>query len=183
MSVYFKRFRMRIELPCRMPENFAHVEVQFLNWSDRLVSHHSLAKWVSFRNEMDASVFPCLGEKEGCRQLMRDLTTKGSFIPEATWLAIAYQGTSAEEAIGTIQGLRNHDNEGAIQNVGVAPHWRGHGVGRELLRRALNGFEKSACRHVNLEVTMHNLSAIKLYESIGFRRVETVYKLGHLQLG
>lgn len=156
--------------------------VEWLPWHPRLVGLHALAKWESFRYEMDGNVFPCLADREGCRQLMRDIAAKPNFVPEATWLAIAYPGAMNESVVGTIQGLRTSPLIGAIQNIGVVPAWRGHGIGRELIRRALLGFQEVGCRSVTLEVTVHNSAAIRLYRSIGFERTETVYKYGFVPM-
>ena len=82
--------------------------------------------------------------------------------------------------VGTIQGLRLNAIEGAIQNVGVVPQFRGMGVGRELIQLALQGFREIGCAKVNLEVTIHNTGAIRLYESVGFRYIETVFKVGNV---
>ncbi len=181
MSVFFKRYRMRVELPCRIPERTASDDVAFLPWHPKLLGMHALAKWESFRNEMDGSVFPCLADREGCRQLMRDIAGKNAFVPEATWLAVDRPGTEWESPLGTIQGLLTGPTQGAIQNIGVVPMARGRGVGRELIRRSLLAFHAAGCRNVTLEVTVHNLAAIHLYQSVGFVRYETVFKYGLVQ--
>jgi GNAT superfamily N-acetyltransferase len=183
-AVYFKRYRMQFDLrDVPNPGNQLDAAIWFLEWEDRLVVPHALCKWESFRREIDANVFPCLGEKEGCKQLMRDISQKENFVPEATWLACLYQARSrTPQAVGTIQGLRTNSQFGAIQNIGVVPGFRGKGIGRELIRRSLLGFRSQGCRYVNLEVTIHNLGAIRLYESIGFVKVETVFKVGNLQI-
>jgi GNAT superfamily N-acetyltransferase len=178
MSVFFKRYRMRVELPSRIPERKIQDDISFVPWHPKLLGMHALAKWESFRNEMDGSVFPCLADREGCRQLMRDIAAKDSFVAEATWLAVEGIGTEWEAPLGTIQGLRPSPVQGAIQNIGVVPEARNRGIGRELIRRALLGFHASGCRCVTLEVTVHNLSAIDLYRSVGFQRIETVFKYG-----
>lgn len=178
MAVFFKRYRMRVDLPCRISERTASDDISFLPWHPKLLGMHALAKWESFRNEMDGSVFPCLADREGCRQLMRDIAGKNSFVPESTWLAIERGGTPWEAPLGTIQGLRQGPVHGAIQNIAVVPIARGRGLGRELIRKALLGFHAAGCRYVTLEVTVHNLRAIELYRSVGFQRIETVFKYG-----
>jgi len=189
-SVFFKRYRMQIELdPLTTPtvtnpnrtSRSASEPIEWLAWQPKWSGFHALAKWESFRHEMDGNVFPCLADREGCRQLMRDIASKSNFVPEATWLAVTGSGTSWEAPIGTIQGLRTGPVLGAIQNIGVVPAWRGYGIGRELIQRALNGFQSVGCRQVTLEVTVHNLSAIRLYQSIGFKPMETVFKYGYVQ--
>ncbi|MFN7731923.1 MAG: GNAT family N-acetyltransferase [Pirellula sp.] len=189
-SVFFKRYRMQMEVdsiaPSPAPAPSSAVDptktVEWLPWHPRLVGLHALAKWESFRFEMDGNVFPCLADREGCKQLMRDIVAKPNFVPEATWLAIANAGTLSESVVGTIQGLRTGPSIGAIQNIGVVPAWRGHGIGRELIRRSLLGFQDVGCRSVTLEVTVHNSAAIRLYRSIGFERTETVYKYGFVPM-
>ncbi len=179
--VYFKRHKMQIDLlKFDRPYIPSESVFRFVPWSEKVIGQHALAKWDSFRLEIDANVFPCLGDRDGCRQLMRDISLRDNFVPEATWLAIADPEGKPEVPVGTIQGLRLNAIEGAIQNVGVVPQFRGMGLGRELLQLALQGFRETGCAKVNLEVTIHNTGAIRLYESVGFRYVETVFKVGNV---
>ena len=64
-----------------------------------------------------------------------------------------------------------------MQNVGVVPGWRGLGLGRALVMRALHGFRTAGMRAVYLEVTAANGHAVDLYRDLGFRCTRTVYKL------
>ena len=179
--VYFKRYKMQIDLEqADLSFEPPQSEIQYFPWSDKMMGFHSLAKWESFRFEMDATVFPCLGNRDGCRQLMRDLTQRSNFVPEATWLALSIASGVPDSPVGTIQGLQIDNRLGAIQNIGVVPVFRGKGVGKRLLVLALRGFRDTGCKRVNLEVTIHNLGAIRLYESIGFQTVETVFKVGNV---
>ena len=66
---------------------------------------------------------------------------------------------------------------GAIQNVGVVPGWRGCGVGRALVLKALHGFRAAGMRACYLEVTADNAPAVSLYRTLGFRCTRTHYKL------
>lgn len=167
----------------QIPDPQCSSDITFAEWGEKLTSMHALCKWESFRREMDVNVFPCLGERDGCKRLMRDISQKDAFVPEATWLAVGQDSNPKNLiAVGTIQGLRSNATHGAIQNIGVIPNFRGRGVGRELIRRALHGFQSQGCRYVTLEVTVHNLGAIKLYESIGFQKSEVVFKVGSLGL-
>ena len=135
---------------------------RFVPWSEKVLGQHALAKRDSFRLEIDANVFPCLGDRDGCRQLMRDISLRANFVPEATWLAIADPEGKPEVPAETIQGLRLNTKEGAIQNVGGLPQFRGMGLGRELRQLSLQGFRETGCCKVNLEVTIHNTGAIRL---------------------
>jgi hypothetical protein len=52
-------------------------------WHDGLLDAHARTKFRSFRSEIDAVVFPCLGDLEGCRRLMREIRGKAGFLPAA----------------------------------------------------------------------------------------------------
>ncbi|GIW98802.1 MAG: N-acetyltransferase [Pirellulaceae bacterium] len=178
---YFKRYRMEIRLDsiapeflrsCHLPSGF-----ELAPWDPTLLKDHAEVKYLSFSHEIDAHVFPCLGQRQGCRQLMEEISSRENFVPEATWLAYRRAGFDSPQPCGTIQGLRASAKEGAIQNIGVHPQCRGLGIGRCLLVAALQGFAKVGCRYAHLEVTVQNVDAIRLYERCGFRRVETLFKV------
>lgn len=174
---YFKRFRMEIdlagrELSLRMPAGY-----RLIPWDDLLLEVHADVKYASFRTEIDSNVFPCLGDLVGCHRLMHEIRQKEGFLPEATWLvARDLKGRESPEYCGTIQGIRDHTGFGAVQNLGVAPEHRGQGLGRVLMLRSLQGFQKVGLARAFLEVTAQNDSAIRLYQSIGFAKARTVYK-------
>ncbi|RUL87913.1 GNAT family N-acetyltransferase [Tautonia sociabilis] len=140
-------------------------------WEDSLLEAHAEVKYFCFRDEIDAHVFPCLGDRAGCRRLMREIRRKSGFLPAATWLIAAPGGY-----VATIQGVIDRDGFGAIQNVGVLPEYRGQGLGRRLVARSLMGFRERGLSRAFLEVTADNVHAVRLYRSIGFRRVKTLYK-------
>ena len=107
---------------------------------------------------------------------MREITSRAAFVPESTWLCRFREPNSGKvEPVGTIQGIQI-DEWGAVQNVGVDPNHRGHGLGSILLSRAGQGFLNSGLRRMHLEVTTDNTAAIRLYERLGFRRARVVYK-------
>ena len=172
---YFKRYRMEIDLtkqiipPTTMPDCY-----QLSPWHPDLVELHAEVKYQSFRFELDVNVFRCLGDREGCRRLMRDISRRSNFIPEATWL-LEYSGESPEPC-GTIQGLVDASGVGAIQNLGVTAAHRNLGLGTQLLLAALRGFRERGLERAYLEVTAQNSAAVRLYDRLGFHRVKTVYK-------
>lgn len=180
-----------IDLSTVRPPN----EIRMMPWASGLLRDHGKVKYESFRNEMDASVFSCLGQRDGCIRLMKDLAGRTDFVPQATWLALGPYGPGGKlMPIGTIQGLRveavkESDQrrtlevpQGSIQNVGIVPDCRGMGLGRVLLAYALAGFQETGCRSVSLEVTSHNTAAIRLYLSMRFSIAETVYKVADVPI-
>ncbi len=175
---YFKRYRMEIDLAGRdfsrasPPEGY-----RFVAWDESLMGAFARAKYLSFRSEIDANVFPCLGELAGCRRLMGEIARKPGFLPQATWLAVAEAaGRRRPEYCGTVQGIRARAGLGAIQNLGIAPSHRDVGLGTSLLFQALQGFHQAGLKRVYLEVTAQNDGAIRLYRRLGFTMVKTVFK-------
>lgn len=175
---YFKRFRMEIDLAANeIARQPLPVEYCLVPWHSSLVDVHAETKYESFRSEIDAHVFPCLGDLQGCQRLMQEIARKDGFLPEATWL-VAHSAGPGEtvEYCGTVQGIYDRSRIGAIQNLGITPMHRGRGIGTSLLLAALEGFRQVGLKRAFLEVTAQNVGAIRLYQRMGFDSVRTVYK-------
>jgi ribosomal protein S18 acetylase RimI-like enzyme len=175
---YFKRYRMEIDLVGRdlswtaVPQGY-----RLLPWDGTLLDAHAEAKYLSFRDEMDANVFPCLGELAGCRRLMGDIAAKSNFLPGATWLAVHVGPDGLKrENCGTIQGIEGRGGMGSIQNLGIAAAHRNRGLGTAMLFAALRGFRQAGLNRVSLEVTADNDGAVHLYRRHGFTTTKTVFK-------
>ncbi len=168
---YFKRHRM--ELPLRAPLAPAALPVgyRWLAWDDRLIALHAEVKFLSFHQHGDALVFPSLGTRTGCHDLMAAIRYRPNFCPQATWLIEGPEG-----CVGTIQGLLDDNGYGGIQNLGVVPECRGLGLGRALLMQALAGFASVGVPRAFLEVTATNDPAVRLYRAAGFRAYKTLYR-------
>ena len=175
-STYFKRFRMEVDLGVPRFAAALPAGYRFVPWNEALLDAHARTKFRAFRDEIDAAVFPCLGELDGCRRLMHEIRGKAGFLPLATWLVA--RGTSPADLqwCGTIQGVIDGHGVGMIQNVGVVPGHRGLGLGTCLVERALAGFRARGLRAASLEVTVDNGGAVRLYQRLGFRRTRTIYK-------
>ena len=179
MSVtYFKRFRMQFDLRGPLPEvPTADPLYDFLPWNEDLIRAHARAKYDSFRNELDANVFPCLAQRDGCEGLMREIASRSGFVAEATWLVSSmHHRQNSPSWCGTVQGINDNGLTGSIQNLGVTPKHRGCGLAQGLLIRALAGFRSIGMDTASLEVTARNDDAIRLYQRFGFQIVRTVYK-------
>jgi hypothetical protein len=178
---YFKRYRMEFDLRDWRPGDlFVPSGYELVPYAAELLREHAIAKFNSFRQELDADVFPCLSRRDGCLRLMREITSRRDFVPAATWL-VRYREPVGDAsphgpiAVGTIQGLSS-DGWGAIQNLGIDPAHRGKGLGSLLLSKAAQGFRGAGLERMHLEVTTENTGAVRLYERLGFKRSSVVYK-------
>ena len=199
---YVKRLRMSLELPDlaeteknipALPEGFV-----WLPWHPCLTDTHGEVKFLAFHRSFDADVFPTFRSRQACIALMRSIAAHSGFVPQATWLiarrlpdspqsirvderneyALRSRKPETEplDYIATIQGIRTSPGIAGIQNVAVRPEFRGRGLGRALLMKALDGFRRAGIRKVTLEATSGNTPAIRLYETSGFRLYQTLYK-------
>jgi GNAT superfamily N-acetyltransferase len=84
--------------------------------------------------------------------------------------------TTAWRYCGAVQGVRERNGLGAIQNLGVAHEHRQRGLGESLLLHCLAGFRQAGVCRVYLEVTAQNAHAIRLYRRLGFITTKIVYK-------
>ena len=73
------------------------------------------------------------------------------------------------QAVGTV--ALKHEGEGVFEltKMAVAPQLRGAGVGRLLMRGALEAFQARGGRELFLESSSKLGPALALYESVGFR--------------
>ena len=149
---YFKRFRMEIDLGRQLPEPVPPPGYRLIAWNPHLIVAHAETKYHSFRTEIDANVFPCLGDYDGCVRLMSEIARKDGFLPGAPgcWRSMrsipTSPTTSPAGCCGTIQGIRDRSGMGAIQNLGIVPEHRGRGLGSCLMLKALAGLSAgTAC--------------------------------------
>ena len=62
-------------------------------------------------------------------------------------------------------------DEAEILSLGVAVKWQRHGLGRRLIEGLIRAAQRAEARRLFLEVNAGNLAALKLYESLDFKKV------------
>jgi len=114
---YFKRYRMELALRADLfpapppPDGYTLLPFRY-----SMLNQHALAKYLSFRHEIDSQVFPCLGDLRGCQRLMEDISTKVGFVPRATWLATCPRPTVARRGPdGSTSGLTSGPTGGEMR--------------------------------------------------------------------
>jgi len=167
---HFKRYRMERPL-AGLPEPSPLTAGYWPTpWQEHLLQIHADVKFHCFRGDLDGRLFPNLGDRIGCGELMASLRARDGFCSAATWLMAGPEGYC-----GTVQGVLE-GRSGAIQNLGIVPEQRGRGLGAALLILALRGFARAGAVRCSLEVTADNAAAIGLYLRYGFRRTRVFYR-------
>jgi ribosomal protein S18 acetylase RimI-like enzyme len=173
---YVKRYKMETLLSAPPPKSELPKGFHWVPWKESLLETHANVKYLSFRGEMDANIFPCFRDYLGCYRLMRGIRSKPGFLPQATWLIVHGSPQEGLEHCATIQGVRIEGTFGSIQNVGVIAKYRRRGLAHSLVKQALRGFYAAGIRRVMLEVTAENTTAINIYKRIGFEIKKSLYK-------
>lgn len=72
------------------------------------------------------------------------------------------------KAVGYISCLIEERNVGRISLFAVDPEYRGRGIGKDLMRRALQWFREESCEVVRVSTQGANLGALRFYVRAGF---------------
>ena len=165
----------RLESPA-LPKSFFWKE-----WNPSLVSEHARVVFEAFSVDVDARVFPTYRQLAACEHLVDATSSASSFAPEATW-AICARGfptpdkdECGAECCAAVQCLWKRESIGEIKNVSVRPSARRRGLGKALVLKALESFERIGAKRIVLEVTAENVGALLMYSSIGFRPLRYFY--------
>ncbi len=152
------------------------LRVAFTSWNERLERfREETAHLVSaaYRGHVDSEINDQYRTIPGARHFLTNIIQYpgcGKFSPRASMVAI-------DEGSGKICGVSLaslvSEKSGHITQLCILPGVRGARLGYELLRQSLMDLLAQGCTSASLTVTCTNVSAIRLYESLGFRALTT----------
>ncbi len=105
--------------------------------------------------------------------LVRHVHAQPDFDP--TTIAVVTPRGEPERLVGfcrTVLLDEEGERHGDIHLIGVAPAWRGRGLGRDLLRWGVHRLREGGATKLTLTVEARNERALGLYERHGFERVQ-----------
>ena len=182
---YVKRLEMTLDLTTRrMTEPILPSGFFWTPWNPLFIPIHARILHNSFRDDLDGRVFPTYRQYDACEHLIRASSSSKSFAPEGTWLVgretSLFHATEivigrSVEYCAAIQCVCQTKRVGEIQNVSTLPQFRRLGLARALVEHALWGFIKKGRTQARLEVTAENITAIRLYASLGFQTKKYFY--------
>jgi len=82
--------------------------------------------------------------------------------------------TRGDELIAYAVSTIDHKCIGEIDSLCVKEQYRGQGIGKQLIRRAIDWMESEGAKSYTLQVVHGNDRAMSLYQSLGFRPVRHV---------
>ena len=80
-----------------------------------------------------------------------------------------YYVLSLDDKVIGYGGLWHIMDEGHITNIAIDPSYRNKGYGKILMKNIMEESRKVGIEFMTLEVRVTNISAIKLYEALGFK--------------
>jgi putative acetyltransferase len=81
--------------------------------------------------------------------------------------------TDGERCVGCSALIRTTDKEFEVAKMAVEPSYQGAGIGRRLLHAAIEEGRSAGAERLYLETNHVLTPAIRLYESVGFKHIET----------
>ncbi len=125
----------------------------------------------SYESHVDSRINDQYRSAAGARRFLHNIIQYpgcGAFYPGASMMAVdPVRGRIIGVSLTSLVAPR----VGHVTQICVAPEWRGHGVGSELLWRSVRAFVERGCDAVSLTVTASNAGAVRLYERVGFRTI------------
>jgi len=124
---------------------------------------------LSYVNQVDSQMNDQYMTRSGCKEFLTSLisfTGCGSFLPEHSWVV---EDKNNQELYAVIITTVVSDRTAHFPQISVRPDWQGKGLGKELLRIAMNDLCRRGFKAVSLAVSAENTNAVRLYNRCGFR--------------
>jgi ribosomal protein S18 acetylase RimI-like enzyme len=145
------------------------MRVGFNTWTDKFKEEAAHLVAAAYRGHVDSEINDQYRTIPGARHFLLNIIQYpgcGRFSQRSSLVAL-------DESSGRVCGMclasMVSDKSGHVTQLCVLPGVRGEHIGYELLRLSLLDLVSQGCQDVSLTVTCSNVSAIQLYESLGFR--------------
>lgn len=139
-------------------------------WTERHQEEIAHLLAAAYRGHVDSEINDQYRTIPGARHFLTNIVRFpgcGNFSPGASVVAI-------DERTGRVCGVSLaslvSDTSGHITQLCVLPAIRGAHLGYEMLRQSLARLGELGCRTMSLTVTCSNVEAVRLYESVGFKK-------------
>jgi ribosomal protein S18 acetylase RimI-like enzyme len=124
---------------------------------------------VAFAESPDLALYPKLGTREGCKELVREIGESPGFLPGASWLVLF----SREPCALVLTSRTGREAYGNVLVVAVAPRHRRVRVGTHLVTKALWAFRDRRLERGEVKVNRSNRTGVIFFRSLGFQAAES----------
>jgi ribosomal protein S18 acetylase RimI-like enzyme len=153
----------------RLQQQQPELTVSFSQYQDRFAEEVAHLVSAAYRGHVDSEINDQYRSIPGARHFLTNIVRYpgcGMFSPTSSTVAIDQR---SGRVCGACLTSTVSPNSGHVTQLCVLPGIRGAKLGYELLRQSLTRLAMAGCTTVSLTVTASNQSAIRLYESVGFR--------------
>lgn len=140
-------------------DDFETVRSKYIEIIEKTPGIREHACWIYGWHPSDASLKAYVDDREMCLLMDGDRV--------AGLVAIVLHQDADYEPVAWAEPLPN-DEAAVLHLLAVCPDYRGKGVGRILVEKAVEQVRKSGKKAVRLDTLKSNLPAQRLYESTGF---------------
>lgn len=170
----FTTQRSFLTMACSLNQDFSSSSLPSGFKLQQISGEQDIEAWVELFNE---SFIDHWNHQDLTVATARDWFKNPSYLPELNLIAVAPEGTFAAFCVGYVnweENARTGRKEGWIKLLGTRRNFRKLGLGKAMLLAVLKQLKAMGIEQVKLGVDAQNLtSAIRLYESVGFHRVNT----------
>ncbi len=159
------RFAMDRALGNLPPEHPMPFGYRIEPWCEPMLPAYGSVLAVAFADSPDLEFYPRLASREGCTDLIEQMTSRVCFLTGGTWLVLF----NREPAAMIISSRSPGKDYGRIDVVAVAPRHRRIGVGAHLAYKAMWAFYDRHLPKAVLRVNRPNRGAVRFFRSLGFQ--------------
>ena len=149
--------------------NHLHIE----RWHDRCFEPCARLIERAYARHVDSDINEQYRSEGGASRFLRNVVLLpgcGQFLPEAS---LVIPGGSRSELHGVVLTSVVAPGVAHVTQICLQPPLHGKGQGRQLLRASIEALQARQFKGLSLTVTSSNLPAVRLYETEGFRVLQT----------
>jgi ribosomal protein S18 acetylase RimI-like enzyme len=154
--------------PGRLPEGAGAGQLRIEPWSEKEQEESAHLIAAAYHGHIDSKINDQYKSYAGAKRFLTNIVQYpgcGSFFGPASLAAYDVNG----RLCGIVLSSLVASDVGHITQICVAPEVQGQGVGYELLRQSMRILGEHGCERTSLTVTASNQTAVRLYQSMGFR--------------
>jgi ribosomal protein S18 acetylase RimI-like enzyme len=145
--------------------------VQVVPWETQWFRAASDLILESYRGHVDSAISDQYRTRAGAARFLENIIRLpgcGTFLPEASFLAVRRNGSARGQLCGMILTSVVSDRVAHITQLCVEPKRQGQGLGKRLIAQVAGVLRSQKFQGATLSVTVSNTRAAELYRSLGF---------------
>lgn len=142
-------------------------------WQDRCLEPCAELVRRAYAEHVDAEINDQYRTREGASKFLKNIVVLpgcGQFEASASFVA---RDLMNDKLAGVVLTSIVARGVGHTTQLCVLPEYRGRGLGKLLMETSLAALARGRCTELSLTVTSQNASAVKLYETLGFKTLKT----------